>query len=67
MTEQKTSPFLHDSAETLGFLASPFRARSYNKRVSGYGATHLRPNLPFGQTSDTRKPLYEITALLSDP
>ena len=33
-------------------------ATSYNKRVSGsapFGCSD--PNLPFGQTSDTRKPL----------
>jgi hypothetical protein len=41
-------------------LASP-STRSYNKRVSGYGATHLRPNPCFApQTSDTRQPLYAI-------
>jgi len=36
-----------------------------NKQVSVYGASHLRPNLPFGQTSDTCHPLSEIlTALI---
>ncbi|MEO0128602.1 MAG: hypothetical protein ABIL44_12755 [candidate division WOR-3 bacterium] len=48
------------SAEAFGFLASP-SARSYNKRVSGsltFGS--LGPNLPFGQTSDTRYTLWQM-------
>jgi hypothetical protein len=43
---QRNGDFAHDSAETFGFLASAFRARSYNKRVSGsltFGS--LDPNL----------------------
>ena len=35
-------------------------ATSPNKRVSGYGATHLRPNPRFARTSDTRRTLYAI-------
>ncbi len=40
-------------------LALP-SARSHNKRVSGYGASHLRPNPRFARTSDTRQTLDEI-------
>ena len=34
---------------------------SHNKRVSGFGASHLRPNPAFGWTSDTRQPLGDIS------
>jgi hypothetical protein len=51
-------PYTPDSAETFGFLASPCGARSYNRRISGFAM--LRPNSPFGRTSDMRQTLYEI-------
>ncbi len=41
-------------ANTLG------SARSYNSRVSGYDASHLRPNPRFARTSHIPQPLYEI-------
>jgi len=52
-----------NSADTFGVLASP-SARSYNRRVSGFGASHLRPNPRFARTSDTRRTLYESAALV---
>jgi len=53
---------VENSAETFGFLASP-SARSYNMRVSGYGASHLRPNPSLSlMTSDTRQPISKIRA-----
>lgn len=33
---------------------------SHNKRVSGYGASHLYPNPRYTRTSDTRQPLSEM-------
>ena len=38
----------------MSWRASP------NKRVSGYGASHLRPNPRYARTSDTRKTSSEI-------
>jgi hypothetical protein len=39
-------------------------ATSSDKRVSGYGASHLRQNPRYARTSDTRQPLGEITVSL---
>jgi len=33
---------------------------SLNKRLSGFGASHLRPNPRYALTSDTRRPLAEM-------
>lgn len=56
------------SAHTLRLpteaLPRPLRARSYNKRVSGFVPLALRPNSPFGRTSDTRRTLDEIAGCL---
>ena len=53
--------FVYDSSETFGFLASPtLWVRLPNKRVSSFGASHLRPNPRYARTSDTRQPLSEI-------
>ena len=58
MYEEKNA--IHpDSAKTFGFLASPL-ARSYNRHISGFVPSTLRPNSPFGRTSDMRRPLSEI-------
>lgn len=49
--------FAHD---TSGAVA-PSSSGVYNRRVSGYGASHLLPNPRFAWTSDTRQPLSEIS------
>jgi len=33
---------------------------AHNKRISGYVPSALRPNSPFGRTSDMRQPLAAI-------
>ena len=38
-------------------------ATSYNKRVSGFMPSALRPNPRFARTSDTRQPLSEMPKL----
>ena len=30
---------------------------AYNRRIFGFGTSHLRPNSPFGRTSDMRQRL----------
>lgn len=41
------------------------RHTSPNKRVSGYGASHLRPNPRFARTSDTRHAVMRYGRLQS--
>ena len=45
--------------EALPRYAFP-SVRSLNMRVSGYDASHLRPNPRYTRTSDTRRALDEI-------
>ena len=37
-------------------------SHSPNRRISGSATSLLRPNSPFGRTSDMRRPLYEMLA-----
>ncbi len=45
---------------TLANFVGSVLSHSLNKRVSGFGASHLRPNPRFARTSDTRWPLYDM-------
>jgi hypothetical protein len=42
------------------------RSLAYNKRVSGFGASHLRPNPRFARTSDTRQTLSDMADITYD-
>ena len=56
--EKRRSPSGHTppTLRTLRVLASP-SARSYNRRVSGFVPSALRPNPRYARTSDTRQTL----------
>jgi hypothetical protein len=43
-------------------LSSPYWLGAYNRCISGYGASHLRPNLRFARTSDMRQTLGETAS-----
>lgn len=55
---KRKTPYAPDSTEAFGFLASAFRLRSLNKRVSGSGF-QPSPKSP-SATSDTRQPLCDM-------
>ncbi len=48
------------SADSSLPSVAPTLTGAYNRRVSGFGTSCLRPNSPFGRTSDTRNTLYDI-------